>query len=147
MYIKNLFILQKQSITMGNLFENFMFYLFLLIPIYILIISKDILGSLLVLIGTIVIITGRINLKSNFSALPKANELITAGIYSKIRHPMYAGLIILSIGTVLIFESLFIRIIAFILILSSVIRAYLEEKVLIKKFGKKYLDYRKRTWL
>jgi protein-S-isoprenylcysteine O-methyltransferase Ste14 len=32
--------------------------------------------------------------------------LVTAGIYSKIRHPMYIGLILLHIGYPVIFKSL-----------------------------------------
>jgi protein-S-isoprenylcysteine O-methyltransferase Ste14 len=74
------------------------------------------------------------------------DKLVTTGIYSRIRHPMYFGLVVLHIGFPLIFRS-------FIACLSSVLWAaiicawtHFEEKNLERHFGQTYLDYKKQTW-
>lgn len=73
-------------------------------------------------------------------------ELVTTGLYSKIRHPMYIGMILFHIGYPLIFKS-------FVALLSVVVWAafifswkVFEEKNLERRFGKKYTEYKKRTW-
>ena len=74
------------------------------------------------------------------------DKLVTTGIYSKIRHPMYVGLVALHIGLPFIFRS-------FITCLSSIlwtaiicVWSHFEEKNLERRFGQKYLDYKKATW-
>lgn len=87
-----------------------------------------------------------ITLKQAFSLIPKASELIQTGVYSKIRHPIYVGLSITGVGlTILTRASVFILLTAAV-ILSSIGRAKLEENKLVKKFGEKYLNYKKNTW-
>ncbi len=73
-------------------------------------------------------------------------ELVSTGIYSKIRHPMYVGMILFHVGFPFIFKS-------FIACLSTILWAafiltwkYFEEKNLERQFGKKYIEYKKRTW-
>lgn len=73
-------------------------------------------------------------------------DLVTSGIYSKIRHPMYIGLVLLHIGFPFIFKS-------FIACMSTVLWAALigiwthfEEKNLERRFGQQYIDYKRQTW-
>ena len=73
-------------------------------------------------------------------------ELVTTGIYSKLRHPMYVGIILFHIGIPLIFKS-------FVALLSTVLWAAIifawkvfEEKNLERQFGEKYVEYKKQTW-
>lgn len=75
-----------------------------------------------------------------------ADELATTGIYSKIRHPMYIGLVLLHLGCPLIWKS-------FIACLSTILWAgiisvwtHFEEKNLERRFGQRYIDYKKQTW-
>jgi protein-S-isoprenylcysteine O-methyltransferase Ste14 len=76
----------------------------------------------------------------------KKLELITEGPYSIVRHPLYVFSLIGAIGIGLASEN--------ILVLAALIIFYLlyypltilaEEKKLVKKFGKLYLDYIERT--
>lgn len=76
----------------------------------------------------------------------EADQLVTRGIYSKIRHPMYIGLVLLHFGFPFIFRS-------FVACLSTVLWAgfisiwtRFEEKNLEQRFGQKYIDYKKQTW-
>lgn len=74
-------------------------------------------------------------------------ELITDGIYGKVRNPIYTGVILLTVGWSLAWGaiySFFIITGIVILILFSLIK-FLEEPMLIKLFGDKFLEYRKRV--
>jgi protein-S-isoprenylcysteine O-methyltransferase Ste14 len=71
-------------------------------------------------------------------------DLITSGIYSKIRHPMYLGFIFWLIGFPLIFEAIFSIILSLIFICNILFWRYLEEKELLDRFPT-YLDYKKKT--
>jgi len=72
-------------------------------------------------------------------------KLTTSGVYSKIRHPIYLGRILLNAGFLIIFPiiPMFFVSIAFIIIWYLI--ALYEERTLMKKFGKKYVSYKKKV--
>jgi len=75
------------------------------------------------------------------------SKLITTGLYTYIRNPMLLGLFIFLIGLGVLFGSLsliFIFTPLFILINVLYIKA-IEEKEMEKKFGKQYLEYKKKV--
>jgi len=70
-------------------------------------------------------------------------ELVTDGIYSRVRHPLY-------LATFLVFGALallypFPRVIVFSLCMIgyTMIGAYFEERKLVKHYGEEYLEYKK----
>jgi protein-S-isoprenylcysteine O-methyltransferase Ste14 len=71
-------------------------------------------------------------------------DLITTGIYSKIRHPMYLGFILWSVGFPIFFGALISFILSFPVIVNILFWRYLEEKELEERFST-YPDYRKTT--
>ena len=74
------------------------------------------------------------------------HQLFTQGAYSYIRNPMYSGALIATIGFCLVFRCIIILIIMFIYyFLVFRMRIIEEERILIKKFGKKFEEYRKQT--
>lgn len=73
--------------------------------------------------------------------------LITGGIYSKIRNPMYLGFIIWIIGFPIFTESLLTLITSVIWIPQIFYWKILEERQLEHKYGKEYREYKKKTWL
>jgi len=98
-------------------------------------------GLLIFLIGAFLFIFSHMKLRG----FENKGELITTGIYSKIRNPMYLGFIIWIIGF-----PVFTR--GFITLSSSVIWIsyfmywkILEEKELEQKY-KGYKEYKKKTW-
>jgi protein-S-isoprenylcysteine O-methyltransferase Ste14 len=97
-------------------------------------------------IGLIIWWAGKLALKDSFSALPKAKKLVNTGIYSKISHPIYLGLSLTMISWSFLINSVILGILTIIVIISCILRAKLENKVLRKKFGKKYLNYKNKTW-
>ncbi|MFQ5822115.1 MAG: methyltransferase family protein [Candidatus Heimdallarchaeota archaeon] len=71
--------------------------------------------------------------------------LKTSGIYAYIRHPLYLAAILLFCGLALIYP--FFKMITFAVSFCCyvLIGAYLEERKLILKYGKDYLEYRKKV--
>jgi protein-S-isoprenylcysteine O-methyltransferase Ste14 len=111
-------------------------------------------GLIPVMIGFILMIIGmgfnlivRANLGKNWVPLSKTaegQELITEGIYSKIRHPFYLSILILFLGIAVISWNLY-GLLFLILALMAIIRIRKEENELIAKFGEKYEKYKKET--
>ncbi|MHA1340197.1 MAG: methyltransferase family protein [Promethearchaeota archaeon] len=76
----------------------------------------------------------------------KENKLFTSGLYTYIRHPLYATILLFLIPSLVFFLRLVLVIFSipiFFLIFHFSIK--LEENQLIEKFGGEYLEYLKRT--
>lgn len=106
----------------------------------------QIFGMVLALIALIFWIIARIQLADNFSIGARANELVTTGLYAKLRHPVYYFSILALLGIIFAIGNyyLFIAVLALIALEASRIRA--EERKLHDVFGKKYEEYKKSTW-
>lgn len=72
-------------------------------------------------------------------------ELITDGIYSKIRHPLYLATIILLISLPLLYPFPEVAVFSISLMVYTMIGAYFEEKKLILHYGDEYLEYKKNA--
>lgn len=98
-------------------------------------------GLILFCFGIITFLMGFFTIKTLESY---EGDLITKGIYSKIRHPMYFGFILWLIGFPIFFGALFSCILSFLFIVNVLFWRYLEEKELEKRFPS-YPDYKKTT--
>ena len=103
-------------------------------------------GLLLGLIGLGGVILARYTLGRSFSVTARATALVTRGIYSRIRNPIYISGEIFLAGLVLILWRLDLLIILLVIAPVQIIRARREAAVLEGKFGDAYREYRKRTW-
>lgn len=72
------------------------------------------------------------------------NDLVTKGIYSRIRHPMYLAFILWLIGLPLSFGGLFSFILAPIFVANVLLWRHLEEKELEQRFVS-YKEYKRVT--
>lgn len=99
------------------------------------------LGLALFCLGIIAFLMGLFTIKSLESY---EGDLITKGIYSKIRHPMYFGFILWLLGFPIFFGALFSFILSFLFIGNIFFWRSLEEKELIERFPG-YTDYKKTT--
>lgn len=103
-------------------------------------------GLCLALIGLAGVILSRYTLGQSFSIAAKARALVTSGIYSRIRNPIYISGVILLIGIAVMLGRPELLAILVILIPMQVYRARREAAVLEEKFGDAYREYRRRTW-
>jgi protein-S-isoprenylcysteine O-methyltransferase Ste14 len=103
-------------------------------------------GLLLAVIGLAGVILARYTLGRSFSIAPKATALVTGGIYSRIRNPIYVSGMIFIGGAILMIGRPEGFAIFLVLIPLQIIRARREAAVLEAKFGDEYREYRKRTW-
>ena len=68
-------------------------------------------------------------------------ELITHGLYSRVRHPFYSGFLVFVVGFLIYYlsiEAIMLAIISFSGIFFFIPR---EEASLIEKYGRSYLEY------
>ncbi|MHA2282820.1 MAG: methyltransferase family protein [Promethearchaeota archaeon] len=75
----------------------------------------------------------------------RPKEVISTGIYSKMRHPQYFGAILSHIGISILFSSLFSILSTPLVIAVIYLFSWKEEKELAREFGKEYEDYKKIT--
>lgn len=98
-------------------------------------------GLALFCFGIITFLSGLYTIKTLESY---EGDLITKGIYSKIRHPMYFGFLLWLIGFPIFFGALYSFILSFLFIGNVLFWRYLEEKELVERFPA-YMDYKKTT--
>ncbi len=70
-------------------------------------------------------------------------ELITGGIYSRIRHPLYLATVFVFSAFALIYPFPIVIVFSLCMILYTIIGAYFEERKLVVHYGEEYLDYKK----
>jgi protein-S-isoprenylcysteine O-methyltransferase Ste14/rhodanese-related sulfurtransferase len=80
-----------------------------------------------------------------FAAPRRSGTLITTGIYSWVRHPMYTGVVTMFAGYILLWGSLLSVPLWLAFTLLYMIKSVKEESILAERFPE-YVDYRKRTW-
>jgi protein-S-isoprenylcysteine O-methyltransferase Ste14 len=103
-------------------------------------------GLALSLLGLTGVMVARYTLGRSFSITAKATELVTTGIYSRIRNPIYVSGVIFLVGLTLMVRRPGFGLALVIIIPMQIIRARREARVLEAKFGDAYRHYRSRTW-
>ena len=109
--------------------------------------ALHIVGASITLISFIFWIVARFQLGEAFSVMPKAKHLVTSGIYSKVRHPVYVFSSLALLGITIFFRNPFILCLFLGFLMVQIIRVRKEDKVLSESFGSKYKEYKKTTWL
>jgi protein-S-isoprenylcysteine O-methyltransferase Ste14 len=103
-------------------------------------------GALLAAIGYITFVTARLQLGKSFAVTPQAKELVTLGLYSRIRNPIYVFVDVMIFGLILALHLYRLFALYPLLVAMHAFRAHREAMVLREKFGQAYLDYRRQTW-
>ena len=80
----------------------------------------------------------------------KSKVLVVAGVYRYSRNPMYLGMALILTGVAFLLANLSAFIVLpFFIILMNYLQIKPEEKILEKRFGQSYLEYKKsvRRWI
>jgi len=99
-------------------------------------------------LGVGIAIWARFSLGANWSSvvtLKKDHELIRAGLYRRIRHPIYTGILVAAFGTALIRCQLRGWIGVAVVFLSFYIKARREESFLRQEFGAGFEEHARNT--
>jgi protein-S-isoprenylcysteine O-methyltransferase Ste14 len=106
-----------------------------------------VIGLTVMAIGGLVILLGVVELRANLSVLPRPRQgsaLVESGIYARIRHPMYAGLVEMSLGWAAVTSSGTVFVACLVLAVVLDLKARREEAWLTENFAA-YSAYRRRT--
>jgi protein-S-isoprenylcysteine O-methyltransferase Ste14 len=103
-------------------------------------------GAILAIPSFVFWFVARVQLGKSFSITPQAKELVTHGLYSKIRNPVYLFGSLLIAGIFLYIGRPELLWLFAMLIPLQLFRIKKEEKVLQEKFGETYLEYKRNTW-
>lgn len=107
---------------------------------------QRIIGLALMLVGIGGAVTARLQLGKSFAITAKAHQLVTHGIYSKIRNPIYVSGVVLLVGFVLVLHRPMLWLVVVAVVIMQTVRAHREAKVLEAAFGDAYREYRRKTW-
>lgn len=94
----------------------------------------------------VLFVTARAQLGNSFSIQAKATQLVTRGIYSRIRNPIYVFGALMGVGVIVWAHQLWWLLAYAVLVPMQVWRARKEEQVLDAKFGEEYRAYKQKTW-
>jgi protein-S-isoprenylcysteine O-methyltransferase Ste14 len=94
----------------------------------------------------VLLVLARIQLGRAFSVRAKASGLVTTGLYSRIRNPIYVFSGLLITGLIIWTGRPILLLILLALIPLQIVRARKESQVLEEKFGSQYTEYKRKTW-
>ncbi len=107
------------------------------------------LGYMIATFGTIILVKSskQIRMKEFLGLKKESNstQLITTGLYGKMRHPLYLALLMIFLGYVLV-SAQYTALVHFLcLVVYLPFGIYFEEQNLIDQFGEKYKNYQKNV--
>ncbi len=108
--------------------------------------AQRVVGSVLLAAALLLVFIARFQLGRSFSVTAQARKLVTHGLYSKIRNPIYVFGTIAIIGLCLMLQKPGIWLLVVFVVAMQTVRARKEARVLEAKFGDEYRAYRSRTW-
>lgn len=102
-------------------------------------------GLTLFAVGVFLRFWGILHLKSQFTrhvTVREGDEIVSSGPYRQLRHPLYTGLFLITLGMALFFTSLIAAVIGGIAVTWALLkRIKYEEQLLVEKFGPDYEEW------
>ena len=112
------------------------------------IVSLQYISIIFFIIGIILIISSFISLKrigKPTSGLEDTTKIIKKGIFKILRHPLYLGLSLFTVGFLFAYQAIALIIIGIAAIALFYLASRVEDSYNIKKFGSEYDEYMKKV--
>jgi protein-S-isoprenylcysteine O-methyltransferase Ste14 len=103
-------------------------------------------GGVMAAAGVVLLLVARMQLGASFSVAAKAKKLVTTGLYSKIRNPIYVFSAMFLGGVAIVIGHPMLLLLLCVLVPLQIFRARKEEQVLHEAFGEEYARYKAATW-
>jgi protein-S-isoprenylcysteine O-methyltransferase Ste14 len=103
-------------------------------------------GLSLALVSWVFWLAARLQLGSSFARQVEVRRLVTTGLYSKLRHPIYVFVGLAFLGLIVAWQEWDLLAVWVIAALVLFLKSRREEQTLIQAYGAEYLEYRRRTW-
>jgi protein-S-isoprenylcysteine O-methyltransferase Ste14 len=107
---------------------------------------RQMIGLVLLVVGFILWTVARFQLGASFAVSAQARQLVTRGLYSRIRNPIYVFGSCFVAGAILLFGRPLWLAIFLVLVPLQIWRSRKEERILESAFGEQYRAYRAATW-
>jgi protein-S-isoprenylcysteine O-methyltransferase Ste14 len=108
--------------------------------------TPKIVGAVIIGVSFPLFVLARWQLGSSFSIKAKAGRLVTTGLYSRIRNPIYLFGGLFTVGLSLFLSPWGPLVVALVIVPLQVYRSRKEEQVLASAFGEEYTRYKSKTW-
>ncbi|MGD0368740.1 MAG: isoprenylcysteine carboxylmethyltransferase family protein [Acidobacteriaceae bacterium] len=105
-----------------------------------------IVGAAIAIPAFLLFAAARVQLGNAFSVQAKATTLVTRGIYSRIRNPIYVFGGLTIAGFMIWAQRPWLLLFFVVLLPLQIFRSRKEEQVLHEKFGEAYVEYKRKTW-
>ena len=97
-------------------------------------------------VGVLLWAAAMLSLGSSLAVLPGTAHLVTGGVYSVFRHPIYIGIVLTLTGLFVACGSVPCLVYVLVVVIPlNIFRARAEEKVLLEQLGPAYQKYRDST--
>jgi protein-S-isoprenylcysteine O-methyltransferase Ste14 len=103
-------------------------------------------GLAIVIPSFVLFLVARMQLGDAFSLQARASQLVTTGLYARIRNPIYVFGALMVAGAIVWSQHLVWLLVFAVLIPMQILRSRKEAQVLEAKFGTAYLEYKQKTW-
>lgn len=138
---------QKSRISYPLLLGDLIFYL----ALFVFAVTRGhgptrLFGSVVAIPSFALWFMAKLQLGRSFKLRAEACSLVTRGLYSKIRHPIYFFSSLALLGTAICLHYLYFYIYVAITVVVQLWRIGREEKVLQQTFGEAYLEYKRYNW-
>ena len=110
--------------------------------------SIALIGLALTIAGCFLAVWARVTLGTNWSGQPSVragHELIQKGPYALARHPIYTGLLLALVGTLLASGQWRCVVGFFVILLALALKMQFEERLMMQTFPEDYPEYRQRV--
>jgi protein-S-isoprenylcysteine O-methyltransferase Ste14 len=103
-------------------------------------------GAVVAGVSLVLLVVARLQLGGSFAVKAKATTLVTTGLYSRIRNPIYVFGALMLVGMSVVLGKWWLLLVLALLMPLQVVRARKEEAVLEAAFGEEYVRYKAGTW-